>query len=165
MYLFVLTHLGNAADSLCYSLSSHPLIQYSPGGIYQHGDDLLTMRNGLISFDRISENHCLSKHLYSSVKIILAPSPPGLAISSMINRGIDAAVRIYCYRLRRMYEIARLNKCFFADLENPSNNLHTWLGLGSEIRWEAVVDEGKYLEASRRYLYYRKILAELCNDI
>ena len=112
MYLFIMSHVGSGAECLCATLSSHPLAHRCRAKDYVHGSDLIKMKEedqyAKVFFDRIDENAAWNNSLSRFTKLIYFIREPLASLRQMpwSKRG---AARYYCFRLRRLYEMARAN--------------------------------------------------------
>ena len=145
MYLFISTHLGSGASMLSDALSKHVYATRMDLKIYSHLRDFREYREFYpytkIFYDKLMFNFQIaSPSLYKICKFIYVVREAAPTLEHLINvKGytIDGAYRYYCYRLRRICEMAK---------KTPGSLLVTWDDIVSERAFESVQ---KYLGLKR----------------
>lgn len=123
-YIFIVSHLGSGASMLCESFDKHPHIARGAfKTAYTHINDLELMKFHnpyvRIHYDKLCFNYQFAAtSLYKCCKFIyvVREASPTLNHISRHYHPIKAA-DYYCYRLRRLCEMAR---------KTPNSLLFTW---------------------------------------
>lgn len=170
MYLFVVTHFGSGASSLVNTLTNHPRISYSPHEIYSHPYDLTAMKDryAKIFFDRLDLNQSISSpSILQCAKFIYFIRDPIRSLPNIVhqkNYSERGAVNYYCFRLRRIYEIARSTPGLFLtydDFVTHPNLVFDWLGLTESPLGSCDENEKPVLiseRAEERYEHYLELI-------
>lgn len=154
MYLFVATHLGSGASLLCDSLGKHIYTTRMDRLFYSHPKNFTPFKEAnpytKIFYDKLTFNFQIaSPALYKICKFVYVVREAAPTLNHLINRkgySIDGAYRYYCYRLRRICEMAK---------KTPGSLLITWDDIMSERAFESV----------QKYLGLKKPLESAYNVI
>lgn len=190
--LFLVSHLGSGSDQLIEILNSNDRISIYDTNMYYDTPEALNflfMRNhklkntAAIYGDHVLFNHSIStSKLFDFCKFIYFINDAKTSINNIVkNDGYspDAALRYYCFRLRRMCEMLLKNKnSIFINydwLKNTDNFeiIENYLGLKSKINKVnliepepldivpySIIESGQ--ECYERYLFYFNKLAKNC---
>lgn len=138
MYLLIATHFGSGASMLCSSLSQHPYVgRMYTKGVYKHPTDL-QKTTGKIHFDKVVLNHQIeSRSILNICKFIYVIREARPSLLSIKGYTPANAVDYYCFRLRRLCEMAKKTGGLlltFDDLASGHLELvQEFLGLGTPL--------------------------------
>lgn len=138
--LFLVSHLASGSTGLVHILNGNERIQMMTSNIiYENVNDLnilKTQRHKLNNVAAIYGDHLLfntslnNKSLYNCAKFIFCIRPGAATINELVSKhdvAPESALNYYCFRLRRIYEMA---------YQMPQAVLVTWddLASGKELR-------------------------------
>jgi len=185
--LFVASHLYSGSFRLLQILNENPRIEIrDTGWQYNHPqdlDNLLAVGHKLDSSAAIYGDHLLyntsllSKAFYHFSKFIYVireakPTLNGIVSDANLPYNQETAFRYYCFRLRRMYEMARRTPgaIFLREEDIPKSLLliqeehelkHPLVDIPAEVSGEDVIDATLAVQAQdvyEKYLFYFKQL-------
>src|SRR5262245_31898661 len=116
---FLISHIGSGSEGVLRSLSQCRRVAcYRTGQVYSHPlmvEELTSLPHTLdntaaVWVDELQHNYQFSsKPLYSFCRFIYMVREAEPTLNSLVEAGYkpESAMRYYCYRLRRMCEMAR----------------------------------------------------------
>lgn len=185
--LFVVSHFGSGSDKLIHCLNDNPRVQTFDTQItYNHPSSLNVLHSHTHKLDNSSaiygehllENVYFScKNLFSYCKFIYVVREPKLSISQIMAQNtysLPTACNYYCFRLRRICEMARQTpKAVISTYQTLASDdklkeIENYLNLSSPLKWPAETDDkaldiplsllSTVEESYERHLYYLKNL-------
>lgn len=117
--VLVISHEGSNSDALCEILNRNPRVQFThPNLVYNHPEVVESLTNHVhklsnsaaVWLDMVLHNFYFShKEIYKMCKFIYMIREPKPTLNSIVdlNSNADCVTRYYCYRLRRICEMAR----------------------------------------------------------
>lgn len=117
--VLVISHEGSNSDALCEILNRNPRVQLThPNLVYNHPEVVESLTNhthklsnsAAVWLDVVLHNFYFShKEIYKMCKFIYMIREPKPTLDSIVdlNSNTDCVIRYYCYRLRRICEMAR----------------------------------------------------------
>jgi hypothetical protein len=174
--------MGSCSEDLFSSLSGNQrVVCYRTGRVYSHPlvvEELTSLPHKLdntaaIWMDELLHNYQFScKAMYSFCKFIYMVREAEPTLNCLVEAGYrpDAAVRYYCYRLRRMCEMARKTPggilVIASDIPKGLPLIEKYLNLKQPLRVPSVQDSKRGLvkwpliehaqKRYERYLYFLK---------
>lgn len=187
--LFVVSHHGSGSDKLIHCLNDNPRVQvFDTQIMYNHPSSLNILHSHTHKLDNSSaiygehllENVYFScKNLFSCCKFIYVVREPRPSISQITTQNgfsLQTACNYYCFRLRRICEMARqtpqavISTYQTLASEEKLKEIEKYLNLSSPLEWgEKAEDEildiplevlSKAEESYERHLYYLKNLID-----
>lgn len=125
----VISHEGSGIEALCNILNRNPRIQYThPNLVYNHPDVVESLTNhphkmsnsAAVWLDDVLHNfYFTNKAIYKLCRFIYLIREPKPTLNAIVDMKANAPgmTRYYCYRLRRICEMAR---------STPGSVLLTW---------------------------------------
>lgn len=155
MNLIIATHLGAGEECLYNPICNLPYAKK----IEDYDPEKLIINDGFkINVGCIVNNTTITnKRIYNCHFIYLIRNPSE-SLQSILDSGYsyNGAVKYYCHRLRRIYEMTHFTKKhILLDYEDLSeDNVNNFLGTNIKIHKTSVVKlHDSYLE--NKYLYYK----------
>jgi len=179
----VVSHLASGSENLIYSLNTHPQCQFYESNIkYTNKSSLRWLfsvdhkcrNSSAIYGDHLLRNTSIcNKDIYSSCKFIIVIRSARSSLEKLISLGLDPekSASYYCFRLRRLCEIAKKSKMIFFSWEDLAkkesyDKIKEYLDLSSDLN-PFILDEKlpclcpekiveRCSDAYERYYYYLK---------
>lgn len=180
-FVFIASHLGAGSDDLIANLNQHSLVEIRNTGItYENKLDLLnafgkhkTASAEAIYGDQLLFNFNLAtEDLFSLCKFIFMIRGAKATLNELVGTyKPETAYRYYCYRLERLYQMARRTNGLlltFETLSQSTKKIEEFLELKtplSEInlnnKYSSVVPASLVNKAEERYEYYYYLIKNL----
>ena len=188
----IISHEGSDSKVLCEILNRNPRVQYNSSNfLYDHPDALKSLtdqphklnNSAAVWLDEVLQNFSFTnKSIYKCCRFIYLIREPKPTLNTIVSMrtNVDGMVRYYCYRLRRICEMARNTPgSLFLTWEDVYTGrsfpmLEKFLGLKESLILDQTLFKttklspfvtGKMFEtcqnAYERYLYYLKNLPNL----
>lgn len=111
-YVLLATTLCSSGTELCRRLMLHPYIARNNHDVYQHPDDWKRVERKYVTtlIDELVYNHSCTEVMYRMCKFIYVVREADQSIKCLVEHcGYQPlqAVRYYCFRLRRLCEMAK----------------------------------------------------------